>query len=85
MRKTQVTLIQLKKDEDLLEIVRVSYGKKGVPKDAREYRAAPSSPVGCRDTWLDFAKKRGWAGILTVDAIEGETEMVYLDGETIQV
>jgi hypothetical protein len=46
---------------DLLTLRRVPYGKKGTPKNKREYQwvNVRGSPVGTIDEWKDFAKKSG--------------------------
>lgn len=38
---------------------RVSYGQPGVPRERREYRIRPHSPVGCLDEIREFLKGIG--------------------------
>ena len=68
----QITIIGMRGHKgDYLKMHRVSYGKKDTPRDKREYKMFPSSPVGCVNEILDFAKGRGMKieGLVLVDTI----------------
>ena len=50
--------------QDMLKIVRVSYGKDDTPLDKREYIMVGGSPVGFVSDWLTVAKKHNLKGVI---------------------
>lgn len=63
--------------QNLLKIVRVSYGKDSTPVDRREYMMVGGSPVGFANEWLTVAKNNKLDGIV-IHEKDGTTREVML-------
>ena len=53
--------------KDVLVVKRVSYGKKDIPLQDREYVSKLSGAVGNRQDWLNFADENGYDGVDFID------------------
>jgi len=69
--------------QEMLKIVRVSYGKDSTPLGKREYMMVGGSPVGFVSDWLTIAKNNNLDGLI-IHEKDGTTREV-IDEEKLGV